>query len=191
MSEHDRKKWDAKYTAADEDGAAGENHWLAQQVQGMQPGRALDLACGLGTNAIRLAQLGWTVAAIDISTVGLQIAARSAAATGVQVDWQVADLETWEPAAATFDLVTVFRYLDRDRLPQRIQAALKPGGTLLYETFVEGPNAADGGHVRNPAFVLQRDELPTLFPNLEVIEYSEIETVDHYVARLRSQKPAP
>jgi tellurite methyltransferase len=191
MSEHDRKKWDAKYTDVDEVGVVGENDWLAQQVRGMQPGRALDLACGLGANAIRLAQWGWTVTAIDISPVGLQIAARSAAAAEVQVDWQAADLESWEPAAATFDLVTVFRYLDRDRLPQQIQAALKPGGTLLYETFVEGPNHTVGGHVRNPAFVLQRDELPTLFPNWNVIEYSEIQVGDHYVARLRSQKPAP
>lgn len=191
MSEHDRKKWDAKYTNVDEVGVVGENDWLAQQVRGMPPGRALDLACGLGANAIRLAQWGWAVTAIDISPVGLQIAARSAAAAGVQVDWQAADLESWEPAATTFDLVTVFRYLDRDRLPQQIQAALKPGGTLLYETFVEGPNHTVGGHVRNPAFVLQREELPTLFPNWNVIEYSEIQLNDHYVARLRSQKPAP
>lgn len=191
MSEHDRKKWDAKYADVDEVGAAGENHWLAQQVQDMQPGRALDLACGLGANAIRLSQLGWKVSAIDISPVGLQIAARSAAAAGVQVDWQTADLETWEPTAASFDLVTVFRYLDRDWLPQQIQVAIKPGGTLLYETFVTSPHPTVGGHVRNPAFILQRDELPTLFPNLQVIEYAEIEVSDHYVARLRSQKPAP
>ncbi len=189
MSNADRTKWDAKYTATAPVDCSPPNCWLRESVSCLSAGLALDLACGLGANAIFLAQAGWQVQAVDISPVGLQTASEIATQQAVQIDWIAADLDCYQPATVAFDLITVFRYLDRDNLPQKIEAALKPGGVLLYETFLAGRTRRSDNHLLSPAFVLEPGELPDLFPNLTVIEYSEMECKDRSVARLAARKP--
>jgi len=187
MTDADRQRWDEKYQSASAAAAPAPNPWLLERIRDLPPGRALDLACGLGANAIAIALAGWEVTGIDISPVGLATAAEAATSQGASIDWQEADLEQLTLPAAGYDLITLFRFLGRDRLPGQIERALKPGGLLLYETFVEGKPV---GHVRNPAYVLKRGEAPALFPNLEVIESAEIVVDGTSFARLCARRPA-
>lgn len=189
MSVADRERWDAKYADKRMPALAPPDDWLQQHVPS-SAGQALDLACGLGHNAIWLGQQGWHVDAIDVSPIGLGLAARLAERAGCSsVTWITADLDEFRPCEAMYDLVTVFRFLDRQRLPNLIEQALLPGGTLIYETFSSGQMARADNHLRNPQFTLGPGELPTLFPRLIVVVAEEIELSDRCVARLVARKP--
>ena len=114
------------------------NQFVAEQLDGLPPGRALDLASGEGRNSVWLAERGWSVTAVDFSSVGLEKGRTLSASHGVpdrQVDWVVADLSEYQPARAAFDLVLI-AYLQvgaelRGRVLAGAAAALVPGGTLL------------------------------------------------------------
>lgn len=79
MTVADRDKWDQKFSGKDASQLPPPDQWMLESVRDLKPGRALDLACGLGQNSIALAELGWQVDAVDISSRGLQLADRGAA----------------------------------------------------------------------------------------------------------------
>ena len=86
------------------------NQFVAEQLDGLPPGRALDLAAGEGRNSVWLAERGWSVTAVDFSRVGLEKGRKLSAAHGVpdrQVDWVVADLSEYEPPSEAFELVLI------------------------------------------------------------------------------------
>jgi SAM-dependent methyltransferase len=99
----------------------------------------LDLGCGEGADAIWLASQGWHVTGVDVSTVALGRAAKTAAEAGEQIadriTWLHADALSWDPAPLQFDLVSAqFMHLPRPALESlhwRLAAAVRPGGTLL------------------------------------------------------------
>ncbi|MFI6595806.1 SAM-dependent methyltransferase [Nonomuraea sp. NPDC050536] len=129
--------WDTKYSERDQYWSGEPNASLVREVSGLAPGRALDLGCGEGGDAIWLAVRGWRVTAVDISQVALERAARHAAEAGVAglIDWQRHDLGDSFPAG-DFDLVTAaFLHspteLPRERILRRAAEAVAPGGILL------------------------------------------------------------
>jgi SAM-dependent methyltransferase len=104
-------------------------------LEGVATGRALDLGCGSGRHAVWLAERGWQVRAVDFSREALRQARERAAQLGVEVDWIEADLVTYEPPGASFDLVLI-SYLhvpapERRAILARAAAAVAEGGTLL------------------------------------------------------------
>ena len=131
-----RTEWDARYGERDDALWSGRpNGRLVVEVADLPPGRALDVGCGEGADAIWLAQQGWTVEAIDVSDVAVGRARAASERVGVTVDWQVGDaLRTPRPAGA-FDLVS----LQYPALPKAageaavraLLAAARPGGVLL------------------------------------------------------------
>jgi SAM-dependent methyltransferase len=194
MSTTDRQRWDEKYGAKPVPDGITPDAWLIEQVSGLEPGRALELACGLGHNAIWLAQQGWQVDAVDISAVGLAHAEKLAQACSANVHWIAADLDEFTPVADTYDLAVVFRFLDRIHLPLLVQHALRPQGWLIYETFTTAHINRPDSHMKNPAFALNPGELPRLLPQFEVVSYFECALADRDVARLvalRSNQRAP
>jgi SAM-dependent methyltransferase len=130
-----REDWDRKYAAVDNLWAAKPNRFLVAEVEGLPPGRALDLACGEGQNAVWLATRGWRVTGVDYSEVAIAKARDRAARDGVEVDFVQADLVEYAPEPNTYDLVTLL-YLhipstERKGVHAQASAALAPGGTLL------------------------------------------------------------
>jgi 2-polyprenyl-3-methyl-5-hydroxy-6-metoxy-1,4-benzoquinol methylase len=101
---------------------------LLKVVDGLKPGRALDLACGPGRHAIFLADRGWQVTAVDASHVGIELAKTVARTRGVEVDWRVADLERgeFEIEAEAYDLIGDFYYLQRDLFAQSRRQSHEP-----------------------------------------------------------------
>lgn len=186
MAEQDRKRWNQKHAGCRANPNAEPDEWLAEalQVANVAPGRALDVACGLGHNAIWLASQGWQVDAVDISATGLKIARQSAAASDVHINWIEADLDDWTPDRQLYDLVLVFRFLDRTTVPQLVRTALRPGGWLIYETFSAAHGQRSDTHIRNPAYLLSAGELPALFPDIDVVTCREDALPDRTVQRL-------
>ncbi|HXJ84784.1 MAG TPA: class I SAM-dependent methyltransferase [Candidatus Methylomirabilis sp.] len=134
-SDLERARWNRRYASADRHATPVPSRFLVTEVSGMPPGRALDLACGAGRNAVWLAEHGWHVTAVDFSDTGLGIARELARARHVEVEWIEADVVGWLPRSRAYDLVCVL-YL-QVRAGERRAAlghavdALAPGGTLL------------------------------------------------------------
>jgi SAM-dependent methyltransferase len=130
-----REDWDRRYAEVENLWSAKPNRFLVAEVEGLVPGRALDLACGEGQNAIWLASLGWRVDAVDYSPVAIAKGRARAERDGVDVDFAEADLVAYEPRPAAYDLVLML-YLhlpEEDHRPVLARAArsLAPGGTLV------------------------------------------------------------
>jgi len=131
----DATAWNERYEGADLIWTAEPNMFVVDEVQGLAPGRALDLACGEGRNAVWLASKGWEATGVDFSSVGLTKGRHLAEAVGVEVTWIEADATSWQPPASGFDLV-ILCYLQLDG-PGRAAAlavatrATAPGGNLV------------------------------------------------------------
>ena len=146
---------------------------LLVEVAEMAPaGRALDLACGAGRNALYLAGLGWDVVAVDSSAAAVRIARERAAAAGLGLDARAADLEAGgfaiEPCG--FDLICDFFYLQRD-LFAKIRGGVRPGGMVAAELHVrdEQPHR----------FVVEPGELRREFEGWKILYYSEAKRLGH------------
>lgn len=96
----------------------------------------LDVACGFGRHALAAAQLGADVVAVDRDPARLRQARDEASRRRLTIRWVEADLERDWPDLGQFDVVLLFNYLDRPRMP-RIVSAVREGGHLLFETFLE------------------------------------------------------
>lgn len=158
----DADGWDDRYRTSEFVWKTEPNQFLPSEVADLPPGRALDLACGEGRNAVWLATQGWDTTGVDFSDVGLRKAASLAEANDVVVEWVHADATEWLPPPH-FDLVVVF-YLHLPA-PQRSAAfgaaarALAPGGTLLVVGH-DLLNLTDGvGGPPDPAVLYTPDDV--------------------------------
>lgn len=135
----DEELWDERYRSRTALWSGAANRHLVAEVAELAPGTALDVGSGEGADAIWLARRGWTVTAVDISSVALERAAGHAAAEPAaireRIIWRHQDMTDWDPGDDGFDLVTA-QYLHlpagpRDELYRRLASAVAPGGTLL------------------------------------------------------------
>jgi len=172
MAMDDQARWDRRHAAGH--GSDQPSFFLREIFAGgiwrIDAGRALDVATGMGRNAIFLAERGFEVTALDISPAALDAARRRAAEKALAISWQQADLERIELPVASYDLVVDFNYLQRSLIP-RIKTALKAGGHVIFETYLIDQQAI--GHPKNPAFLLGHNELLDLFRDFRVLWYRE------------------
>jgi SAM-dependent methyltransferase len=156
-------------------------------------GRALDLACGLGANAVLLARRGLEVAAWDLSPVAIARLRDLALELNLPVTAEVRDVCVEPPLPETFDCILVAHFLQRSLVPA-LTAALRPGGLLFYQTFVR--EAASEGGPSNPGYRLETNELLHLFSGLTLRFYREegrvgdLDKGTRDLAQLVGQRPA-
>lgn len=133
MTAFEGEWWESRYAGHHGPASHGPSPYLQAAAAELAPGRALDAGCGEGEDAIWLAEHGWKVTAVDISASALARAGAAAEDAGVRVEWEVADLTSWEPSGG-FDLVTSHYVHTRETagdLVSRLAAVVVPGGTLL------------------------------------------------------------
>jgi len=174
--------------------------FLSDHVHRLHGGRALDVAAGRGRNSLFLASVGFAVDAVDRdeqALAELMAAARTRGLDGITT--RTMDLEG-DPHAGQalgvdrYDVIVTFLYLHRPLFPALL-VALKPGGLLIYETFLID-NHLRYGHPRRKEFCLEHNELLGLAGGLRIVLYEE----DTYgraedrgralTARLLAEKPA-
>lgn len=167
-----REDWNRRYAATDSLWSAAPNRFLVAEAEDLPPGRALDLACGEGRNAIWLASLGWEVTAVDFSDVAIAKGIDRAGREGVAVDFHARDLLHYRPAARAFDLVLVL-YLHmsadgRRRVLERAADAVAPAGAfvLLGHDLL---NLTEGvGGPSDPDLLFTPDDVASELPGLTI-----------------------
>lgn len=146
---------------------------LVELADSLPPGKALDLACGAGRNAIYLARLGWEVTAVDSSPVAIE----HLRGLERRVDAKVADLERdeFKIKPDTYDLICDFHYLQRSLFPS-IRAGVRPGGIFAGAIHLVGSG-------RNPDFCVAPGELRGIFADWKIVWYSESGDSARIIAR--------
>ncbi len=171
----DRAFWNTKHEQVQVGGWIP-RPWLVDHellLEEQLPGRALDVACGRGREALYLAELGFEVDALDVSDVAVDAVGASAEAQGLAVRARREDLSTAAPlaAGAPYAVAICFYFLRRELLAPIVDV-LAPGGLVFVETFTRD-------HVEvlerdmAPRFLLDHNELLRAFDGLRVLDYRE------------------
>lgn len=170
--------WNQRYVADEFVYGTEPNSFLAQNAK-ILSGPVLSLAEGEGRNAVFLASLGLDVLGVDGSEVGLAKAQKLAAARGLVIRTEVADLATYEPRADSFgSVVSISAHLPseiRKRLHRLVERSLKPGGIMLLEAYTKAQVTRNTGGPKDPDMLMARVDLEKEFPNCETILSQEIE----------------
>jgi SAM-dependent methyltransferase len=158
-----REHWDERYGTEELIWNAEPNRFLVEELDAFAAGRALDVACGEGRNAVWLASKGWRVTGVDFSPAGLAKAKRLATDRGVGVTWVEADVVEWQPPTASFDLVVVmYLHLPAEQRRQALAhaaAALAPGGVLLVVGHDTSNLLKGTGGPQDPAVLFAPEEI--------------------------------
>jgi tellurite methyltransferase len=171
MATQDGEHWNDRYAKGEYVARTHPTELLKHWASCTPAGRALDVACGAGRNSLYLAEQGFTVDAIDVSSVALERGRQTAEKLGVSVNWRCEDLDDLRLEADSFDLIMVARFLDRRLFPTLIEA-LAPAGHLIYETHLM-TNVEDVGGPGSGRFRLRPQELLHLGLELRVVHYFE------------------
>lgn len=191
MTQTDRLKWDERYQS----GAYGERRYpsvlLQEWIDRIPCGRALDVACGAGRNALFLAARGFTVDAVDISGAALDLARGRAQQAGLLINWIEHDLDELLALDAQYALIVLMRYVNLPLLRQ-LTGNLAPGGFLVCEQHLVTDEEVIGPS--NSAYRVASGALRAAAKDLRIhhLEEAIVQDPDKRnaaLARLVAQKP--
>ena len=169
------------------DDRARPSRWLTDNLDLVPKGQpVLDVASGRGRHARAVAEAGWHVRAVDrdaaaLASIDADGRFRGAIATDA-LDLEAGHISLGQ---SIYGAILVFNYLHRPLMPVLIDA-LAPDGVLIYETFTRAQAAR--GHPRNPAFLLDKGELPRLVRPLEVVRSFEGERDGNFIAAVVARR---
>jgi tellurite methyltransferase len=178
VSRAERDKWDERYRSGAYEDRTHPTALLADWLPRLPRGRALDVACGAGRNALFLAANGYAVDGLDISPVGLDRARKDAARRKLDVNWLCVDLEEAPDTVlppGPYDLIVWVRYVNGGLLPA-LAAHLARGGHLLCEQHLA--TSAEVVGPKSGAFRLQPEQLRRSAATLHIVHYREGLVVD-------------
>lgn len=179
-----KQKWNRIYSRADYEWFSAASVLTENAFLLPNEGKALDLACGLGANAVFLSGQGLAVTAIDISSVAIKKLEQYSAEHKLQIKPQQIVIEPGTFIKNSFDVVVVSRFLDRS-LSDAIIDSLKPGGLLFYQTYTQLKVSSGGPN--NPDFLLAENELLDLFSPLALVYYRENGKLGNVQTGLRNE----
>ncbi len=182
----DLAAWDEQYRTAVGTKPLLPHSLLVEAASELGPGRALDLACGTGRNALWLAQRGWSVTAVDGSASAIQNLRTRAAQLHVTVDAQIADLEAsgFSIAPARYDLIAMCYYFQRN-LIEPCKRGVTSGGIMIALALLMEPGKEDS------PFRLRPGELRGYFADWEILHDREgVDPWQHHVAEIVARHPA-
>jgi SAM-dependent methyltransferase len=191
MAQSDRTKWNERYQSGAYVERTHPSALLEEWIDRIPRGRALDVACGAGRNALFLAANGFAVDAVDISAEALNTAGRSAQRAGLHINWIEHDLDEALELDREYALILIIRYVNLP-LIRKLIASLAPGGFLLCEQHLEAKAEVAGPS--NPAYRVKPGALLAVAGGLQIHYFEEAVIVDPdnrpvALARLVAQRP--
>jgi 2-polyprenyl-3-methyl-5-hydroxy-6-metoxy-1,4-benzoquinol methylase len=177
LQAHEREKWNQRYLEGTHGKLPPDQLLIDAFERYIEPlfpnaGDALDIAGGTGRHTIFLASKGWKVRMTDIAEMGIENARKNAGAFASQIEFGIEDLTQFQGSSQSYDLITVFYFLQREMFRELVEA-LKPGGLLIYKGYTH-EQAKFGGGTTNPAFLFEENELLHSFQELRVLHYAEL-----------------
>lgn len=175
--------WDTRYAGEALLFGEAPNRFLAAQSARLKHGwSALAVADGEGRNGVWLAEQGLAVLSIDASAVAQAKARRLAASRRVDLQFELADLETWSFPQAAFDVVAgiFIQFANpslRARLFRAMQRALKPGGLILLEGYRPEQLAYGTGGPRIVENLYTEAMLRDAFAEFEILQLNAYDAV--------------
>jgi SAM-dependent methyltransferase len=173
--------WNSRFKAADFLFGTEPNQWLRNHVAAFPPkGRVLCVADGEGRNSVWLAKQGFEVDAFDIAEIAVAKARRLATESGVTVNYQIADCDSFAWPTAGYDGVAAIfvQFADpslRRRLFVRMADCLKPGGTLILQGYTPKQLEYRTGGPSTASHLYTVPMLREAFAKLEIIELRDYE----------------
>ncbi len=163
--------WDERYRSGEraaEDLDAAPTPLVMEAAKQLAPGKALDLACGIGRNALWLAEQGWSVTAVDGARSAIEILSRYATERGIRLEARVADLEKgeYQIEPSSWNLVAICYYLQRN-LFEAAKLGVVPGGILVSIVHITEPGEGPTAHRLRPG------ELESYFQGWEILHRHE------------------
>lgn len=172
-SQDSKSEWDEKYSRPTFVFGKSPAQFLAQNYQYIPyEGTVLDMGMGEGRNAVFLAQKGYKVTGVDISSVAVKKAYLLAQEFGVKIKGVVASLRDYKIAPNSFDAIVCFYFVDRS-LVEKMKSWLKPGGILIFEAYTEKEKTNIKKDSSQDYLFLKEQELLKLFPGMRVLKYEE------------------
>ena len=189
-SDEQKSRWDQKYEQGLPSLTEPDPFFISAYERFVDPSLpkasvALDLAGGLGRHAIWLASRNWQVTVVDVSDVAIGKLSQTALERNVKLEVLAGDASEYKFKLARFDLIVLFYHLDRSLFP-KIVSALKPGGLLVCKMSLRWHSA--GSSTGNSTDPLDRDELPSLIPELHVLHHQERPVRDRGVVEFVGRK---
>ncbi len=190
MESHD---WNERYRLREhpaEDLDAAPTPVVTTTAAKLGGGKALDLACGAGRNALWLAEHGWEVTAVDGTHAAIEILRSRAVERGLKINTVVADLEKdeFEIEPSRWDLVAICYYLQRN-LFEPAKRGVAPGGILISIVHMTEPGEEDSPHRLRPG------QLEQYFAGWEILHRHEGKANDsahrRAVAEIVARRPLP
>jgi SAM-dependent methyltransferase len=187
----ERKKWNARYQDSQDDRPEPDPYLIVGYTTFVsplfpRPGRALDLAGGMGRHAIWLARQGWNTTLLDISPVALDAARNWSSGEHLRLEFVEADLDDYLLPEDAFDLITVFNFLQRS-LFISLQQCLCPGGIIIYKTRMQSKADEDAPDTLD--YLLHPGELLRIFSGFGILDYRTGIGTRGLIAALVARKP--
>ena len=173
-----KTNWDQKYSEHESVYGTDPNTFLAEHV-GLLQDPILSIGEGEGRNAVFLASKGFNVHGVDGSSVGLTKAQALAHSRGVNITTEVADLMVFEPTENTYgSVVSIFAHVPSEirlRLAPQLHRCLKPGGTIILESYSEDQLGRGTGGPPTMDMLMTTTKIEQSFPGFEPILLQQIE----------------
>ncbi len=169
MTRDTRQFWNETW-AEDVDRTPGADDLLVAETECLSPGRALDIGCGAGGNAVWLAEHGWQVTAIDFAGAAIENGRRLASNRGVQVEFVIAGAATFQPDGQYDLIISFYIQLPPDQRAQMLSVAagaLSPGGTLLFVGH-DKSDPSSGWTDEDMLSLTTPDEVASELPDLKI-----------------------
>ena len=175
VSQDSKAQWDQRYARPTFIFGKSAAQFLAENYQYIPyEGSVLDMGMGEGRNAVFLAQKGYKVTGVDLSSVAVKKSYLLAQEFGVKIKGVVASLKDYKISPGTFDAIICFYWVDRTMV-EKIKTWLKPGGVLIYEAYTVRERERDSSKRSDPISenYLREQELIRLFPGMRILKYEE------------------
>ncbi len=184
-----KTKWDTRYSKRSYVYGKAPVKFLATNFEYIPyGGTVLDMGMGEGRNAVFLAQKGYLVTGVDVSSVAVKKARILAKEYGVKLQTMVASLNKYDFPKENFDAIIVFYYVDRS-LTEKIVKWLKPGGVLIFESHTVKQRKKKEFANEPVEYFLKEQELLTMFKGFKILKYEEPQHMKNYRASIILEKP--
>ncbi len=175
VNQDSKTQWDQRYSRPTFIFGKSPAEFLAENYQYIPyEGTVLDMGMGEGRNAVFLAQKGYKVTGVDISSVAVKKSYLLAQEFGVKIKGVVSSLKNYKIPPESFDAIVCFYFVDRS-LIENIKTWLKPGGILIYEAYTarERERTTKKIDQEDEKSYLKEQELLKMFPGMRVLKFEE------------------